>query len=114
MAQAKAGPSKTVDGKTWWWCPDHVYKGNGGYDGLYVTHKPGKEHDEWVERRDAKKAKKNGGGSTDPSKSNGASEKPQLKLSQSIKQALTSSAGLSAKEANALCTKILKESGQEN
>ena len=32
------GPSKTVDGKEWFWCPHHVNKGK--WDGLYVAHRP--------------------------------------------------------------------------
>ena len=32
----KDGASKTVNGKTWWWCPDHKYKGEGGYDGFIL------------------------------------------------------------------------------
>ena len=41
----KDGDSKKVDGVQYWWCPKHVLK--GVFDGLYMPHKPGKEHDEW-------------------------------------------------------------------
>ena len=44
----KGGPSKTVDGKTWHWCPHHKRKGK--YDGMYVTY-PSDKHDEWMERK---------------------------------------------------------------
>ena len=44
----KEGSSKTVDGKTWNWCPHH--KREGKYDGMYVAHTPDK-HDEWLERK---------------------------------------------------------------
>ena len=46
----KTTPSVIKNGKTWFWCPHHSYKGK--YDGLYVTHKP-EDHDEWQKKKDA-------------------------------------------------------------
>ena len=42
----KTSDSKKIDGVQYWWCPDH-YK-EGEYDGLYMPHKPGSEHDAWA------------------------------------------------------------------
>lgn len=36
-------------GKNWWQCPDHKSE-KYGFDGLYVTHKPRKGHQEWLQR----------------------------------------------------------------
>ena len=38
----KTGDTKTVNCKTWWWCPSH----NDG-KGIYVCHPPG-NHDRWL------------------------------------------------------------------
>ena len=57
--KVKKEDSVTRDGTTWYWCPDH--KREGDFDGLYVTHKPGKGHQEWLERKN--KSKKNKGSS---------------------------------------------------
>ena len=40
------GPALKIDGVQYWWCPKHVLK--GVFDGLYMPHRPGKEHDEWA------------------------------------------------------------------
>ena len=48
------GPSKEVDGVQYSWCPHH--KLEGVFDGLYMTHKPGKENDEWKIEKDRKRA----------------------------------------------------------
>lgn len=43
------------DGKTWYWCPYHVFPGK--YNGLYVTHRQ-EDHEEWKKKRDTWRAKK--------------------------------------------------------
>ena len=49
----KKSDSVERDGKTWHWCPHH--KLPGVFDGLYMQHKPGKGHDEWLPRRKSDK-----------------------------------------------------------
>ena len=46
----KEGPEKIVDGTTYWWCLHHRLE--GVFDGLYMTHRPGHEHDLWKEAKD--------------------------------------------------------------
>ena len=50
----KDGDSKTMDGKTYYWCPDHKYPGN--FDGLYMPHRPGEGHRRWKEKRDNRRS----------------------------------------------------------
>ena len=45
------GPTKTVNGKQYWWCPHHKLPGQ--FDGLYFEHKLS-GHDEWKRKRDEK------------------------------------------------------------
>ena len=44
-----------VDGVDWWWCEEHMW--DGEKRAMYVTHRPGPEHEEWQKRKDARKAK---------------------------------------------------------
>ena len=45
----------TVDGVDYWWCEEHMW--DGAKRAMYVTHRPGPEHEEWQKRKDARKAK---------------------------------------------------------
>ena len=45
----------TVDGIDYWWCEEHMW--DGDKRPMYVTHRPGPEHEEWQKRKDARKAK---------------------------------------------------------
>ena len=45
----KQGPTIVVDGKTFWWCEKHVHSERHP-NGLYMPHKPDKEHDEWQKK----------------------------------------------------------------
>ena len=38
------GFAKKIGGVQMWWCPHHKWKQE--FDGLYMPHKPGKEHEE--------------------------------------------------------------------
>ena len=65
----KEGPEKILDGTTSWWFPH--YRLEGVFDVLYMTHRPGHEHDLWKQAKDkkrtkyhAKKNKQKGTGST--------------------------------------------------
>lgn len=49
----KDGPTKTIEGEQFWWCPKHVHP-KGLWNGLYVKHHPDK-HDEVTQRRKGNK-----------------------------------------------------------
>ena len=104
----KKGPDhKTVDGKDWWWCPNHKGKDGKEYDGLYVTHKPDECHLPWNQRSTHRA---NSDRDTNSSEKDNSSNK-KLTLSKSIKSALTANCDMSAKEANNLVSSILKDAG---
>lgn len=94
----KVADSVFVYGRQYWWCPHHRLPGK--FDGLYMTHKPGKGHDEWEERkqqfRESQKSKSQSSAHvTDDTKSD---EKPRLALTdkiKSLKTALMTDFGLS-------------------
>ena len=106
----KKGDSLERDGKTWHWCPHH--KLPGVFDGLYMPHKPGKEHDEWVskkkqrqERRKQGKASENSsGGSTGGSggSSTGSGNSTKLAFSDRLKTVLITKLSLSDADAQSL------------
>jgi len=45
----KTTDSKKIDGVQYWWCPDHFKEGE--YNGLYMPHRPGAEHDAWAAKK---------------------------------------------------------------
>ena len=105
----KKGPDhKTVDGKDWWWCPNHKGKDGKEYDGLYITHKPDECHLPW-NQRSTHYAKCD---QTAASSDIDTSSNKKLTLSKSIKSALTANCDMSAKEASNLVSSILKDAGQ--
>ena len=71
------------DDKWWYWCPLH--KRPGDYDGLYMTHLPGK-HDEWTERKAMFRAKHNKSGKGVPSETPTGGSK--LGITEAMKNAL--------------------------
>ena len=97
----KTTPMVERDGKNWWWCPKHVIPGR--YDGLYVTHKP-EDHEEWVQKKEVRKAKfvkerkNDGNGPKDDSE--GTNKK--LALTDTLKAALLTRCDLTGAQADAL------------
>ena len=95
------------DGKTWHWCPDHFLK--GAFDGIYMLHKPGAGHQEWLERKNKRKAQKKNGksggtdytsGSTGNSgRNSGNLNSSQLALSDKLKTVLATKLSISENEA---------------
>ena len=79
------GDTCLMDGKQWWWCPEH--KREGDFDGLYVTHPPGDGHQKWLARRRRAKRDPAGGNSSYNSGSNTGSAN-SLVLSDQMRQAL--------------------------
>ena len=108
----KTGDTKQVNGKTWWWCPNH----NDG-KGLYVRHPP-KDHDRWLHSKKNRSdptarytppnpapnsASNASANTTDGGKKNdsdgGSSDVGRLELGNELKQVLCSY-GLSNSDAN--------------
>ena len=97
----KTLPTINRDGKTWHWCPHHVYPDK--YNGLYVTHKP-EDHEDWVKRKESfrnKFSKKKPKDDNDDKDDEEPSQK-KLTLSNSLKSALMTRCDISAAQADAL------------
>ena len=77
-----------MDGKQWWWCPEH--KRTNDFDGLYVTHQPGQGHQDWLERKRRNKrnreASRNGGATQNSN--NNSDSALSLVLNDKMRQAL--------------------------
>ena len=97
----KTTPSIERDGKTWYWCPHHVYPDK--YDGLYVTHKP-EDHEDWVKRKESFRNRFAKNKPKEDSKDKDNEDPPQRKLtlSESLKTALMTRCDISAAQADAL------------
>ena len=89
-------------GRTYYWCEDgHSF--DGKKCGMYVSHKPGAEHIAWQKKKDESKARKRA--TSDQGQKTDAQPKPptgstdtsakKLSLSQHLKSALVTKAGLS-------------------
>ena len=101
------GDTCFVDGKQWWWCPEH--KRQNDFDGLYVTHQPGQGHQNWLERkrrnkrnREASRQNNGNSDSTSTSTSGINSGGPQLMLNDQMRQALLTHHGFSELQMQAI------------
>ena len=103
----KVGPSITVDGKTWWWCPEHKFPGK--YDGLYVNHKP-EQHADWKANKDKDSKARKERNST-PSDNNNSNSKDttdtKLTLSENMKAAMVTNFNYSSEEASQLWSSVV-------
>ena len=78
-----------MDGKQWWWCPEH--KRANDFDGLHVTHQPGPGHKQLLEKRCCNKRNRTGGNNnsnTSTAPTGSTSGGPQLVLNDQMRQAL--------------------------
>ena len=86
--QKTKGDTCFMDGKQWWWCPEH--KRTNDFDGLYVTHQPGQGHQDWLERKRRNKrnreASRNGGATQNSN--NNSDSALSLVLNDKMRQAL--------------------------
>ena len=90
-------------GRTYYWCEDGRHSFDGKKCGMYVFHKPGAEHIAWQKKKDENKARKQA--RSDQGQKPDAQSKPpagstntsakKLSLSQHLKSALVTKAGLS-------------------
>ena len=101
------GDTCFVDGKQWWWCPEH--KRQNDFDGLYVTHQPGQGHQNWLERkrrnkrnREASRQNNGNSDSTSTSTSGINSGGPQLMLNDQMRQELLTHHGFSKLQMQAI------------
>ena len=103
----KVGPSITVDGKTWWWCPEHKFPGK--YDGLYVNHKP-EQHADWKANKDKDSKARKERNST-PSDNNNSNSKDttdtKLTLSENMKAAMVTNFNCTSEEASQLWSSVV-------
>ena len=80
------------DGKTYYWCPKHVYP--GFYDGLYVTHPPD-QHDQWKDRQDRFKKRGKYADSANTGNQQPGSSAPRAILNDKLQAVLMTSHGFS-------------------
>ena len=107
----KKGDHKKVDGVDYWWCPDHKWEGH--FDGLYVTHKPGAEHEEWKKKRDEKRAtykRKKRDKAKDTTTASSSNNDNSLSFSNKMKAAMVTNFQISAEEADELYSAVLENS----
>ena len=107
----KDGDSKKVDGVQYWWCPKHVFK--GVFDGLYMPHRPGKEHDEWAankkkrqeeykKKNDARKQNKSNGSSSGSGNQGSNGTQKSFVLNEKLKAALCTQGQLTPQQLESL------------
>ena len=106
------------DGKKWWWCEDgHMY--NNVKCGMYVCHKPGQGHKDWLvfkakqnKERNARRGKRDREDdlSTKPAASAEGGAK-KLELSQQLQSALVTQAGLSEDQFKKIWDDACSQSG---
>ena len=107
------------EGKTWYWCDKHNYKGPNGavLDGMYVSHKPD-QHERWLEQKSKWKAKLEGkkaalandkSNETPVTATNNTASK--LSLSKSLQAALVTTAGISEDQFNKIWADACSASG---
>ena len=110
-----------VDGKSYWWCPDG-HKWNGEERPLYVTHKPGHQHQRWLERKNRwlenrksnnEKDKEATAPPADKTAAPATNDKgdKKLALSQSLQAALMTKAGLSEDQFQQIWCEACQDSG---
>ena len=106
--------SVEMEGRTWYWVPEFVCP-NGTFSGMYMTHKPGADHQEWLRKKQYWKDRKRrnvGNNATedetrDPppaTESGGAAKK--LIPTEKLKQALMTSHGMMEMQADAFLASL--------
>ena len=97
----KTTPMVEKDGKTWYWCPHHVYEDK--YNGLYVTHKP-EDHEDWVKRKQSYKDRMTKKKTSDVPKDDDADDSSgkKLTLTDTLKTALMTKCDITGAQADAL------------
>ena len=89
------GDEKEVDGKPWYWFKGNHYSGGKVHSGMYATHKTC-DHDKWRKEQDKRNTQKYAGKRTEtPSAPESEPAAKKLALSDKLRTALTTKAGLS-------------------
>ena len=95
-----------------WFCTDGHFH-DGKLTPMYVTHKPGEEHAEWLKKK--KENKKGKGNHRDKKEKDSSKSKSDtnnsLSLEQSLKSALLTKAGVSESQFDGLWKEAVEESG---
>ena len=111
--------SVEMEGRTWYWVPDFVFP-KGTYSGMYMTHKPGNDHTEWLRKkkywadRKRRNSGNNGGSGTGgdetrdppPTTTHGTDTAKKLIPSEKLKQALMTSHGMMKMQADAFLASL--------
>ena len=105
----KNGDQISRDGKTWYWCTQHVHP-HGHFNGLYVLHKPA-EHVDWKSRKTERKKNEPDSSSGKKAADSKASGDDKLTIAGRLKEVLCSRLMLSDDDADKLCSEI---TGQVN
>ena len=110
----KKGESQTKDEIEWHWCTKDHYSGGVVHNGMYARHKT-YEHDAWRKYFDEKKANGKRFKSNPIATSNTAqnADAKILALSESLRTAMCTQAGLSSEVADRLWSDACRESGNE-
>ena len=103
-----------MEGRTWYWVPEFVCP-NGTFSGMYMTHKPGADHQEWLRKKkywaDCKRRNgnnRNDDESRDPPPATDDSDAGSKKLipTEKLKQALMTSHGMMEMQADAFLASL--------
>ena len=115
----KGGPTKTFNGTVMYWCTGDHWSGGKCHNGMYVTHEPGK-HDEWRKAQDERNAKRKArrnaaqtpsGGDGDKSGTPADAAAKKLALSEKLRTALSTHAGLSGEAFSRIWEESCRDSG---
>ena len=100
-----------MEGRLWHWVPEFVCP-RGTFSGMYMTHKPGTEHEEWLRKKKywADKKRRRGTGDAserrDPPPAAEGGNEPKLIPSEKLKQALMTSHGMMEMQADAFLASL--------
>ena len=109
------GDSFEKEGQTWHWCTKDHWSGGKVHNGMYCHHAT-KDHDAWRIEQDKAYASKKTKASTTPAAPTPASNKTEaetkkLALSDKLRTALTTQAGLSSEAYSKIWDEACKDSG---
>ena len=88
-----------IDGVAYDWC-DKGHKSAASPNGMYMPE--GHNHEQWLQKKLARKNKTNSGGGTSQGGNSDAAKSIKLTLSEQMKSCLMTKAGFSAEEAESI------------
>ena len=97
-----------MEGQTWYWVPEFVCP-KGTFTGMYMTHRSGSEHQEWLRKKKYwadKKRRCDDGGANAPESTTSGSGGLKLVSSDKLKEALMTSHGMLEMQADAFLASL--------